>query len=270
MSFPRIGFVGAGNMAQALARGVLARGLVGRDHVRLSDSDGATLERATRELGVNAASNNAELASWAELLVVAVKPPVVPTVLHECGPLLRPSSVVLSIAAGVRISTLEGALPPGTRVIRAMPNVAASCGAGASALCRGGHASDHDARLCEQLLRAVGSCCTVSEHHMNAVTALSGSGPAYVLTFIEALADGGVREGLPRAVALELATQTVLGTAQMLANGTEHPAVWRDRVTSPGGTTAAGLAALEKGAFRHAAIDAVHEATRRGRELGGD
>jgi len=177
-------------------------------------------------------------------------------------------TLVISVAAGVRCATIAAALPPGTRIVRAMPNTPALIGAGATALSGGPTSTLADRELARQLFDAVGRTVLVDEAQMDAVTGLSGSGPAYVMLVIEALADGGVRAGLSRETASLLATQTVLGSAQLLLASGDHPAEWKDRVMSPGGTTSAGIEALEAGRLRHTLMRAVHEATLRSRELG--
>jgi pyrroline-5-carboxylate reductase len=190
--------------------------------------------------------------------------------LSQCKDALGDDALVVSVAAGVRCATLHAAVKPSTRIVRAMPNTPALVGAGATALCAGPGAQPDDLDACRRYFDAVGTTVVVDEAHMDAVTGLSGSGPAYVMLVIEALADGGVRAGLPREVARALATQTVLGSAQLLAASGEHPAELRDRVTSPGGTTAAGLKALEALGARHALSEAVERASLRSRELAGD
>jgi pyrroline-5-carboxylate reductase len=189
-------------------------------------------------------------------------------VLGECGSLLGTNHLVVSIAAGVPIRSLESWVAPGTRVVRAMPNTAALARAGATAISRGTVASSADLDLARTLFDAVGKTVVLDESHLDAVTGLSGSGPAYVMLVIEALADGGVRVGLPRDVALLLAAQTVYGSAKLLLETGEHPARLKDMVTSPGGTTIAGLAALERGSVRSALMTAVEDATLRSAELG--
>jgi pyrroline-5-carboxylate reductase len=268
MQEQRIGFIGAGNMAGALLRGLLRAGRVTPGQVAFTEIDPDRRERYAQTHGVRAAASNAELAEWASLLILAVKPQSLPAVLGECAARLNPRALVLSIAAGVRTATLAQALPVGTRVVRAMPNTPALVGAGATALCAGPGATAADLALAGSLFDAVGRTVQVEEHQMDVVTGLSGSGPAYVMLVIEALADGGVAAGLSRDTAILLATQTVLGSAQLLLESGDHPAVWKDRVTSPGGTTARGLEALEAGRLRSTVARAVKWATLRARELG--
>jgi pyrroline-5-carboxylate reductase len=268
MTEHRIGFVGAGNMAAALLRGLLRAGHWKAAQLRIADIDATKAARLSSEHGVGVAPSTRELASWASVLVLAVKPQAMAAALADCAATLASDTLVVSIAAGVRCASIARALPNGTRIMRAMPNTPALVGAGATALCTSPTATAQDRELSRQLFDAVGRTVIVDESHMDAVTGLSGSGPAYVMVVIEALADGGVRAGLSRETALLLATQTVLGSAQLLIESGEHPAEWKDRVMSPGGTTSAGLEAIEAGRLRHTLGQAVQKATRRAQELG--
>lgn len=264
----RVGVLGLGAMGSALVRGWLEAGLLAADRVTAYDVATEALQATCARLGITPAVSPGEAAAGADLLLVAVKPQDVEVALSAAlagQPPGRP--VVLSIAAGVTLARLES-LAPERAVIRVMPNTPALVGAAASAYARGTHASDADAALAGALLGAVGRAIEVPEKLLNAVTGLSGSGPAYVYLAIEALADGGVRAGLPRATALELAAQTVLGAARMVLETGEHPGVLKDKVTSPAGTTIAGLAELERAGFRSALIEAVTAATRRADDLG--
>jgi pyrroline-5-carboxylate reductase len=268
MTEHRIGFVGAGNMAAALLKGLLRAGSWTPAQIRIADVDAAKAARLSSEQGVSAAPSTRELASWASVLILAVKPQSMAAALDDCAPAISSDTLVVSVAAGVRCATIAAGLPSGTRIVRAMPNTPALVGAGATALSAGPTATLADRELARQLFDAVGRTVSVDESHMDAVTGLSGSGPAYVMVVIEALADGGVCAGLSRETALLLAAQTVLGSAQLLIQSGDHPAEWKDRVMSPGGTTSAGLEALEAGRLRHTLGRAVQKATRRARELG--
>ncbi len=268
MKDQRIGFVGAGNMAAALLRGLLRAGGVEASQIRVSDVNREKSQGCADQHGVSVATDNQDLAKWSSVLILAVKPQSIAGVLEQCAASIGPQTLVISIAAGVRCATLAAALSAGTRLVRAMPNTPAVVGAGATALCGSPSSTHADVELARSLFEAVGRTVLVDESHMDAVTGLSGSGPAYVMVIIEALADGGVRAGLARDTALLLATQTVLGSAQLLLASGEHPAVLKDRVTSPGGTTSAGLAAIESGRLRHTLAHAVQQATLRARELG--
>jgi len=262
-----IGFLGAGKMAEALAKGIVAAGVSPPEKIWASDVDAARRE-ALAKLGVATAVSNAEVVAQADLLVLAVKPNVVGPLLEEIAPAVEARHLVVSIAAGVPLAFLEERLPARTRVIRVMPNTPCLVGATAAAFARGTHATEEDEGVVSTLLNAVGRSFVVGEDLLDAVTGLSGSGPAYVYVMIEALADGGVRMGLPRPIAQTLAAQTVFGAAKMVLETGEHPAVLKDAVASPGGTTIAGLHALERGGLRAALIDAVEAATRRSQELG--
>jgi pyrroline-5-carboxylate reductase len=263
----RIGFVGGGNMAEALVRGLLDAG-VAADAVRVSEPDATRRETLGQRYGVALHGDNAELAAWADLLVVAVKPQVIEAALAPLAERVASDALVVSVVAGVPTARVEGLLGGSVRVVRAMPNTPALVAAGATAIAAGSHAETDDLVLAEALFGAVGRCVRVAEPALDAVTGLSGSGPAYVMLMVEALADGGVRAGLGRDVAQLLAAQTVYGAAKLLLDSGEHPAVLRDRVTSPGGTTSAGLAALEAAGVRGAVIAAIESATARSRELG--
>jgi pyrroline-5-carboxylate reductase len=201
-------------------------------------------------------------------LILATKPDQVAAALAEIAGAIGPSHLLISIAAGVPLAKLESALPPGTRVIRVMPNTPALVGAGAAGFALGKNATAADGELAQKLLSAVGLAVPVKESLLDAVTGLSGSGPAYVYQFIEALSDGGVAAGLPRDVATRLAAQTVLGSAKMVLETRQHPGVLKDQVTSPGGTTIEGVHELEKGAFRATVINAVRAATEKSKKLG--
>jgi pyrroline-5-carboxylate reductase len=264
----RIGFIGAGNMATALVRGLLASGLVAADRIRASDPSAERLALLAREHGIVTDADNQAIARWADLVVLAVKPQVVDTAITQLAPALAPGTLLVTIAAGVATASLEARLPDSVRVVRAMPNTPAIAQAGATAVSHGSRSTEEDLELAKALFGAVGRVVALDEGLMNAVTGLSGSGPAYVMLVIEALSDGGVKVGLGREAALLLATQTVLGSAKLLLETGEHPARLRDMVTSPGGTTIAGLHALEAGGLRPALIDAVERATARAQELG--
>ncbi len=267
MYSPSIGFIGAGQMARALAAGFVRSGLVLPARVFAADP----VEAAGRAFldavpGATLVADNAALVEAAEVVVLATKPQQISAALaklHNGGP----RKLLISIAAGVKLKTLASLLP-GTRLIRVMPNTPCLVGESASGYCRGPGATEDDVRLVADLLAAVGVAYEVEESLLDAVTGLSGSGPAFAYVMIEALADGGVRMGLKREVALALAAQTLLGAAKMVLQTGEHPAVLKDRVASPGGTTIAGLEALEAGGLRGTLMAAVEAATRRSIELG--
>jgi pyrroline-5-carboxylate reductase len=212
--------------------------------------------------------DNHALLRECDVLVLSVKPQVIDKVLTEIGGEVRGDQLVVSVAAGVPLEALEGRLPAGSRVVRAMPNMPATVQAGATAIAGGTHASADDLRIARELFDAVGRVVVLEETLLDAVTGLSGSGPAYLMLIIEALADGGVKVGLHRDTALLLAAQTVFGSAKLLLETGEHPGRLKDMVTSPGGTAIAGLHTLESGALRKTLIDAVEAATKRSVELG--
>lgn len=264
----RIGFLGAGRMATALAKGLLESGAVSADDVTASDVSEQARSAFNSATGVEVAADNREAAWNDDVLVLAVKPQVLPTVLADIRDQIDAKTLVVSIAAGVPLKTLEAGLPDGQRLVRVMPNTPALVAAGASCFALGRHANSEDAETVKALLSPVGFVAEVPESSLDAVTGLSGSGPAYVYQIIEALSDGGVRVGLPRDLATQLAAQTLIGAAKMVLETGEHPGALKDAVTSPGGTTIAGLHALELGGLRSTLIDAVVAATDRSVELG--
>jgi pyrroline-5-carboxylate reductase len=264
----RVGIIGTGNMGAAIIRGLLAAGKVNCDTLLGSDTAAERLAGLAEQLGFRATADNDEVVASSDVVILAVKPQVMSSVLRALDPRVCENKLFVSIAAGITIGALEQALPESARIVRSMPNTPATVLCAATAIARGAHATDEDLNHVRYLFEAVGSVVTVEEAMLDVVTGLSGSGPAYVLLVIEALADGAVRMGLPRATAQQLAAQTVFGTAKLALESPQHPAQLRDNVTSPGGTTAAGLAALEAGALRHAFISAVEAATRKSVELG--
>jgi pyrroline-5-carboxylate reductase len=268
MKDKRIGFVGAGNMAGALIKGLLHSGTVTPAQIQASDVRDERLAELVSEHGITTTKDNAKLAAWSDIVVLAVKPQVIDKVMLPIARAIRPHTLVVSIVAGVPIESIESRFPPNTRVVRTMPNTAAIALAGATAIAPGTHASEEDLVLARQLFEATGRVVVLDETLLDAVTGLSGSGPAYVMLMIEALADGGVKVGLHRETALLLAAQTVYGSAKLLLETGEHPGRLKDMVTSPGGTAIAGLHTLEAGGLRTTLIDAVENATRRSVELG--
>jgi pyrroline-5-carboxylate reductase len=262
-----IGFIGGGNMAEALIRGLLAGGVPATD-LGVAEPDGERRSFLAERYGVRCCEDNAAVAAASDVIVLAIKPQVAGTVLQGIEGAVSPGKLLISIMAGIKTATIEAAFPAEVRVVRVMPNTPALVLEAASAIAAGANATAADLTLVRRLFELVGKAWQVEEKLMDAVTGLSGSGPAYVLTFIEALADAGVKNGLPRDAALGLAAQTVFGTAKLLLETREHPALLRDKVTSPGGTTIAGLHALEQEGFRGTVIDAVDAATARSKELG--
>jgi pyrroline-5-carboxylate reductase len=267
----RIGFVGAGAMAEALAGGLLAAG-VAPERLCASDVDPERRRAFAARLGVAAHASNAETARRSDVIVVAVKPDLVPAVLAGLraeAPSETARALWVSLAAGVPLAALEAGLGAGARIVRAMPNTPALVRAGATGFAGNAAATPADRALARALFESVGVAWEApGEALLDAVTGLSGSGPAYVFVLLEALSDAGVRMGLPRDAATALATQTVLGSAKLAQETGRHPAALKDQVTSPGGTTIAGLERLEAGGFRAALHEAVEAATKRSKELG--
>jgi pyrroline-5-carboxylate reductase len=263
-----IGFLGAGQMARALAGGFCRAGLVRAEQIAAYDPAAEALQQLVDLLpGARRLGSNAEVIAAADVVFLAVKPQTVAAVAQEIGGRFPAEKLLVSIAAGVSVARLAAGFGS-ERVVRVMPNTPSLVGRGAAGFALGPGAAPADGEMVGRLLGAVGTAFALEERLLDAVTGLSGSGPAFVYTMIEALSDGGVRVGLSRAVATALAAQTVLGAAEMVLATGEHPAVLKDRVASPGGTTIAGLQALENHGLRAALIAAVEAATRRSVELG--
>ncbi len=262
-----LAIIGVGAMGSALVRGLIQSGKLKADQIIASDVDEERLKQL-QPFGVQTTNDNKLAVQQSDVALLCVKPQVMDEVLAEISPAVDPKKhCVISIAAGIPISRLESALPEGTPVVRVMPNTPAQVLAGASAIALGTNATELHRQIAHEIFSAVGLVIDVPEKLIDAVTALSGSGPAYVFVFAEALADAGVNLGLPRAVALKLAAQTLLGAAKMLLETGKHPAELKDMVTSPGGTTIAALSVLERKAFRGAIIEAVAVAHQRAKEL---
>ncbi len=249
-------------------RGLLRAELVAPDRVWLSDIRPGRATQLSEELGLNAAASNLQAVAASELILVTVKPQDVPALLDEIGADVRADQLVVSIAAGVQLRTLERRLPHHPPVIRVMPNTPALVQAGMAVLAPGTHATPEHLEIALRLFGALGRAITLAERYLDAVTALSGSGPAFLAVVAEALSDAGVRVGLPRDVAHLLAAQTMLGVGRMLADTGMHPALLKEAVTSPGGTSIAGVHAMERGGIRALIMDAVQAATERSTELG--
>lgn len=263
-----IGLAGGGNMGSALLRGMLAAGLVRAGQVVVAEKMADKAAALAQELGVRTVSDPARFRDLS-LLILAVKPGDVAQVAAAASPALGPDSLVITLAAGIQLASVAQALPGGQPLVRAMPNTPALIRKGITAICADSRIAAQYLETARQVFAAVGKVVQVDEGLMNAVTALSGSGPAYVFAFMEALVEAGVDQGLDRATALDLTAHTVAGAALLLMERQEQPDRLRQQVTSPGGTTEAGLAELERGEFGHTIIKAVDAATRRGRELGG-
>lgn len=269
----RIGIIGAGAMGGALCRGLVLAQAALPTRILVSDPHTEHVENLKNTLNIKVAKNNAQVALHTDIIVLAVKPFTIPAVMAEIRESLKrdaekPFPLLICIAAGVRTATIESYLEEPVPVVRAMPNTPAQVLKGAAAFCRGTHATDEHMEQTKAIFQSVGIAAEVPESQMDAVTALSGSGPAYIYLMIEALIDGGVRAGLPRDIASQLASQTVLGAAQMVIETGKHPAQLRDMVTTPAGTTIEAIAALEHSGLRAALIDAIGKAAQRSKELG--
>ena len=263
-----IAFLGAGNMAEALIKGLLRAGTARPEALIATGRREDRLDTLRRTYGVRTTLDNLAAVREADVVVLSVKPQALDKLLVHVAPAVNSDKLFISVAAGVPISAMERRLGEGTRIIRTMPNTPSLVGAGACALSPGEHASEEDLSVASRVFQSVGTTTVVDENLLDAVTGLSGSGPAYIFLIIEALSDAGVKVGLPRYTALKLAAQTVLGSAQLLIETNAHPGQLKDQVTSPGGTAIAGLHTLEAGGLRTTLINAVEAATRRARELG--
>jgi pyrroline-5-carboxylate reductase len=263
-----IAFLGAGNMAEALVKGLLRAGVAAPGEILLTDRRPERLAELEKSFGVRTSTDNRSAATQAAIIVLSVKPQVMNKLLAEIAPALDGTKLVISIAAGVPLAAVERRVGHGVRIIRTMPNTPALVGAGATAISAGEHATPDDMEQAKALFDAVGKTVIVDESLLDAVTGLSGSGPAYVFLIIEALSDAGVKMGIDRRNAQDLAAQTVLGSAQLLLETGEHPGKLKDQVTSPGGTAIAGLHTLEAGGLRTTLMNAVEAATQRAHELG--
>ncbi|QEM69244.1 pyrroline-5-carboxylate reductase [Geobacter sp. FeAm09] len=263
-----IGFIGGGNMAEAIIKGLLVGGVPA---AAIAVAEPAPLRREflASEYGVALHDENADVARRADIILLAVKPQVAGSVLAGLEQTISPDKLIISIMAGIATGFIEASFNNGVRVVRVMPNTPALIQAAATAICPGRKATEQDLETAREIFSLVGTVVTVPEKQMDAVTGLSGSGPAYVFAFIEALADAGVKNGLPRDIAAKLAVQTVVGAARMVAETGEHPALLREKVSSPGGTTIAALHTLENGRFRGLVMDAVDSASQRSKELSG-
>ena len=263
----RLGVIGVGKMGGIIVRSIADTVFPARQ-IWVTDLDTTLVKQLCDEKGTNNAGDIDTLVEKTDVILCAVTPPAVPHVLPQVARSLSTSQSLISIAAGVTTTTLESYFDTPPAVVRVMPNIAASVGAAISVLTTGSAANAAHLATAQKIFNACGTSLVMDERHLDAVTGVSGSGPAYVALFIEALADAGVHVGLPRTDAQKLATHTVLGAAMMLAETQEHPAVLKNRVTTPGGTTAAGLHALEKGGLRATLTEAILAATERAKELG--
>jgi pyrroline-5-carboxylate reductase len=263
-----IGFIGTGNMGEALIAGLLKAKFATPDQVVAFDADGERLQSIHKKYRIKKASDNRQLSSRCDPILLCVKPQSMKEVIEEISEYLDTSKLIISIAAGVPLYVIEADARKQLRLIRVMPNIAVIVQEGASAIAPGNLATEEDLKLAKAIFDCVGRSITVSESLMDAVTGLSGSGPAYIFLVVEALTDAGVYLGMTRAQALTLATQTMMGSVKLLSETGEHPTLLREKVTSPGGTTVAGLYKLEEGGLRKILIDAVIAAAQKAKELG--
>jgi pyrroline-5-carboxylate reductase len=268
LSGKKIGFIGTGKMGSALIQGLIKTNTVEPVNIYASDINDAALNSLVEEQGITPCDSNEEVVTHSDILIFAVKPQILGSVLDGIKNSVREEQLVVSIAAGVPISFIAEYLPENTKIIRVMPNITVTVGEAPSALSLGAHVSYDEAQSVRHIFDSVGKTVIVPEKLMDAVTGLSGSGPAFVFLFIEALADAGVYCGLDRNIALTLAAQTVLGSAKMLLETGTHPASLKDLVTSPAGTTIEGIRLLEENKFRASIMNAVIAAAKRSEELG--
>lgn len=265
----KIGFIGGGNMAEAFIKGLIDGGFP-VDNILFFEPNEERRQLVEERYGISCVTNNMELVTTSNIVVLATKPQILDKVLEEIVSVFDNEKLLISILAGIKTATLERGLDGQPRVVRAMPNTPALAGHGAAALCSGKNVQPEDRRIAQKLFETVGSALWVEESQMDAVTGLSGSGPAFVFSFIEALTAGGVQEGLSLAAAHALAVQTVAGAALLVQESGESPALLREKVCSPGGTTISGVRVLEERDLRATVMDAVGAASRRSRELGKD
>ena len=263
-----VGFIGGGNMGEALIKGLLGASLVPATAIHATDVRLERLKELDRQYGIQVSSDNADLVRHSDIIILAVKPQIMDSVLKEIAPAVTRRKLLISIAAGVSTAKIRAVLHKDARLIRVMPNTPALVLEGVTAIAKADNLEPDDLDTAGEIFSAVGRVVVLDESLMDAVTGLSGSGPAYVAVVIESLADGGVRMGLDRITAMTLATQTVLGAAKLLLETGLHPGALKDMVSSPGGTSIAGIAALEEGGIRTTFIKAVERATQRSRELG--
>lgn len=269
LSNKTIGFIGAGNMAETLLGGLISSGQSKPEHIICSDVRQVRIAELAEQYGIQTTTNNKAVVKESEIIIYAVKPQIIAEVLKETADILDTSKLIISIAAGVPMAAIESVLQKDLKLIRAMPNVCVAVKEGATAIVAGAHAEAEDIDVAMAIFNSVGRCIHLKENHLlDAVTGLSGSGPAYIFMIVDALADAGVKMGLSREDARELSSQTVLGAAKMLLETNIHPGQLKDMVTSPGGTTIAGLHSLEKGGIRSTLINGVEAATLRSKELG--
>ncbi|MBC8550580.1 MAG: pyrroline-5-carboxylate reductase [Candidatus Brocadiales bacterium] len=264
----KIGFIGGGKMGEALMKGLLKAKLSSADNIIISDVDKNRCQALEKETGIKTTQENKEVIANSDIIILAIKPNVMGTILEELKSDITSEHLVVSIAAGIPLNFMESSLNDGCRAIRVMPNTPCLVGETAAGYALGKNATLDDGELVGRILNAVGKSFLMEEKYLDAVTGLSGSGPAFIYMVIDALADGGVKMGLPRDVSTKLAAQTTFGAAKMVLEAGMHIGELKDSVTSPGGTTIEGLHALEKGGLTNALINAVEVATKKSKRLG--
>ncbi|MEE9165171.1 MAG: pyrroline-5-carboxylate reductase [Nitrospinota bacterium] len=268
----KIAFIGSGNMAEALISSLIDSSVFNPNDILCSDISKKRLEYVHNNYNIHTSSDNIDAAQKADIIILSVKPQIILKVLDQISETVDSSKLIISIAAGISLDLIQKALSKEGaktfRLIRAMPNTPALVQTGATALTKGAHASENDLKAAFEIFSAVGKAVEINEDLMDAVTGLSGSGPAYVFLIIDALADAGVKVGLPKDISMTLSVQTVLGAAKLASESEDHPAKLKDMVTSPGGTTIAGINSLEEGNLKAVLMNAVEAATQRSRELG--
>ncbi len=264
----KIGFIGAGVMGKAIIGGLIESGYVKKENIFASEINQELANKVSSELGISASIDNNKVAESSDILFICTKPFIIKKVLEDISNSLGEKTLVISIAAGVSSETIENSINKSIPVIRTMPNTPVLVKEGMVALCRGKHATDEHIELTKNLFEQTGKCIEVPEKLINAVTGISGSGPAFMYLIIEALADGGVKKGLPKKTAIELAAQTALGAAKMVLETGKHPAILKDEVTTPGGTTIAGLMTMEEHGVRSALAKTVQSTAEKADELG--
>lgn len=263
----KLGFIGCGNMAAAMMGGILKKGLCAPEDIRAADVSQAALERAQREYGISSASGSRELAGWAEVLVLSVKPQFYESVIGEIREAVSPEQLVITIAPGKTLSWLTGQFQKPVRLVRAMPNTPALAGEGMAALCVGENVPPEQEKLAFEIFQSFGKAEPVPERLMDAVVAVSGSAPAYVFLMLEAMADAAVSQGMPRAQAYTFAAQAVLGSAKLALETGKHPGELKDMVCSPAGTTIEAVRVLEETGFRGSLIKAMAACAEKSRQL---
>ena len=263
-----IGFIGCGNMAKAIMGGILQSGLVDERSVRASARTEDTIERVEAQFGVKTTKDNQSVAAFSDIVFLAVKPDQYLELIEEIRDVLKKDAIIITIAAGITIEWMEEQISPAAKIVRTMPNTPSLVGEGMTAYCVNGNVADKDLEAVQAILESFGKAEKVDESMMDAIPAVSGSSPAYVFMFIEALADGAVLQGIPRSLAYQLASQAVLGAAKMVLETGTHPGELKDAVCSPGGATIEAVAELEKHGFKGAVLSAMEACGRKSKSLG--